>query len=247
MIKSVEKAAKILIALSNTNDMPMRLSTIAENTNLNKSTCVHILNTLCSLNFVQKISRNEGYQLGPYIYYLARDGKYRKELVSICDPIMKWLYKKTGQTVLLTILYDKYELIIHYLEGEKKLDVKKYQMIVGNIYSTATGRLVLAHQSKRDILEYVKNEGLPLKNQWPEVTDIDSLLKLLRSINDNAYVRVIMNNDEVGYACGLYDGKKHIAALGMATKGLLPNEDEIVCLLRKATKEINRHLTFTKI
>ena len=54
-----------------------------------------------------------------------RFGKYEESIISICSPILKWLYKKTGKAVILaTIKKDQKFIIIELWEiniptGEK--------------------------------------------------------------------------------------------------------------------------------
>ena len=47
MIKSVKKAMDILTILSANAEEPITLSELAEKTGMNKSTCVHIVDTMC--------------------------------------------------------------------------------------------------------------------------------------------------------------------------------------------------------
>ena len=47
MIKSVKKAMDILTILSNTGETPITLGELASKTGLNKSTCSHIVDTMC--------------------------------------------------------------------------------------------------------------------------------------------------------------------------------------------------------
>ena len=77
MIKSVKKAMDILTILSNTGETPITLGELASKTGLNKSTCSHIVDTMCESFYVERISRKDGYRLGPWAYMLSRYGGYR--------------------------------------------------------------------------------------------------------------------------------------------------------------------------
>ena len=104
MIASVEKTIKILNTISEGRNSPVSLSSISNITGINKSTCSHILSTLESEGFVKKISHTKGYVLGPAAYCLSRHGRYENEFVSICHPLINWLHKKTGYSVILAVI-----------------------------------------------------------------------------------------------------------------------------------------------
>ena len=80
MIKSVKKAMDILTILSNSGETPISLAELAEKTNLNKSTCSHIVDTMCEELYVERVSRKEGYRLGPWSY--MRSEEHTSELQS---------------------------------------------------------------------------------------------------------------------------------------------------------------------
>ena len=77
MIQSVKKAMDILTVLSATPEVPIPLGELAERTNINKSTCAHIVDTLCESFYVERVSRKDGYRLGPWAYMLSRYGHYK--------------------------------------------------------------------------------------------------------------------------------------------------------------------------
>ena len=56
MIKSVKKAMDILTILSNSGENPISLSELSERTNLNKSTCAHIVDTMCEELYVYAVT-----------------------------------------------------------------------------------------------------------------------------------------------------------------------------------------------
>lgn len=81
MIKSVKKAMDILTILSSSGEKPITLAKLSEQTGLNKSTCAHIVDTMCESFYVERVSRKEGYRLGPWSFMLSRYGSYRNSLV----------------------------------------------------------------------------------------------------------------------------------------------------------------------
>ena len=55
--------------LSSTAESPIPLNEIALRTGLNKSTCAHILEIMCDSQYVERISRKDGYRLGPLVLH----------------------------------------------------------------------------------------------------------------------------------------------------------------------------------
>lgn len=86
MIQSVERALAILVLVADGKGAPVSLKEISERTGLHRSTCAHLLETLAETGFVHQISRNEGFVLGAYAYYLTRYRVFRQELLQVCNP-----------------------------------------------------------------------------------------------------------------------------------------------------------------
>ena len=215
MIKSVKKATDILTIIGGCRD-GVSLETISRETNTCKSTCVHILQTLCAAGFVTHISRRGGYQLGPFVYYLTQNRRFRQDLIQLCNPVMAWLNKRTDETVLLSILYEEYKLIIHRIEGKHKLSNSDNQMIKGIVYPTATGRMLLAHMSEQELQKLFSKLGLPREQDWRDIHSYADMKQALAKIRAEGYVRVTEDSTVVGYACELHNPQGTVGGLGMA-------------------------------
>jgi IclR family KDG regulon transcriptional repressor len=254
MIKSVKKATEILTVISDAQNQPVNLESIAAKTKLNKSTCVHILSTFCETGFVQRISHREGYKLGPLAYYLTRYGRFQQELIQVCHPVIKWLNQQINQTTLLTIICEDRKFIIYYIEGKKKLAAKKSEMILGDIYATATGRVLMAYMSKREVTELCNKRGFPSAGQWPEAKSMEELFKILAQIRRDGYVfvrRKLGEGYELGYACEIHDEIKSLGAVGVAVsaengagRSDAVLHQLIINKLRICSREINRRIRF---
>ncbi len=244
MIKSVKKAADILTIISGFSGAAS-LEDISRETNLNKSTCAHILSTLCSVGFVTHPSRTEGYTLGPFVYYLTQNGRFGQDLIKICAPIMNWLHKRTGETVVLSVLYKEYKLIIHRIEGKLKLSPAQHRMIKGQVYLTATGRMLLAHMPEEELDAFILRMGMPRPEEWLEADTVDKLKGFLAEIRKNGYAYAADEPGACGFACELHNARGTVGALGLGVPRI-DGEDHraIIAELRRAAGEINRRLDF---
>ena len=219
MIGSVQKAIKILNVISEGKNSPVSLLYISEMTGINKSTCSHIVSTLESEGFVKKISRTKGYVLGPAAYCLSRHGRYENEFVSICHPLLRWLHKKTGYSVILAVVEGGQKYTIDCIDTEKLLP-EISGIMPDDIYRTATGRIIMANMYKSDIKEVFEKNGIPPEGHWDEVTSFETLEAKLSEIDRNGIVQTYCVRDDgkimLGYAAAVFRYTECIGAVGVA-------------------------------
>ena len=244
MVQSVKRAADILMVIAG-DGQNMTLEEIDRATNLNKSTCAHIISTLCDAGFVTRISRKEGYCLGPFVYLLTQNRCFKQELIQICSPIMNWLHRRTGETVLLSVMYEGYKLIIHRIDGRRQLSDVRTRLIKGVVYPTATGRMLLAHMPREELCSIYSRLGPPRQEEWSGVHNLKDMEAALERIRRAGYVKATDEPDVVGYACILraHSGEP-VAALGMAVPERLSDDSGLISDLKRAAQEINRRLSF---
>lgn len=253
MPTSVQKAMEILTAMSKIPFNGITLSDISKATGINKSTCIHILNALSENDYVEKISHSQGYRLGPGIYYLTRYGRFQEELIQICHPIMNWLYKKTGHTVLLAVIHENKKYIVHYIQGQRQLEEKKSNLYQGNVYASGTGRVMLSYFSRSELKVFVSECGLPEKKVWPEIKSFEDLWRELGNIRRQQVLYYSMIDEGVidhGFAAAVCESNgKCLGAVAISLpKSSEPFSKEEIdsyyALLGRSIREINRRLDY---
>lgn len=251
MATSVEKAMAILTAISKSIFNGMPLNEISEKTGINKSTCVHILNALKKNGYVEKISHSKGYRLGPGIYYLTRYGRFQEELIQLCSPIMNWLYRETGQTVLLAVIYENKKYIVHYVEGERVLEETRTNLYEGNIYASGTGRVMLSFFSRYMLKLFVDENGLPEQRIWPQVKSFEDLWRELKIIRRQPVLYYSMSDAgliDSGLAAPLLGGNgKCVGAVAISLPKITSQRtqeeiDALRVLLKRAVNGINKRI-----
>jgi DNA-binding IclR family transcriptional regulator len=242
VIQSVKRAMDILFAVSNCRQDAMRLCDISEALNIRRSTCAHLVGTLCQMGYLEQKSRNEGYQIGYLAHYIARKGGIGQQLIKTCSPVMRWLTRATGQTTILAVLRGNHKLIIHYIEGERKMGGLCRHILLGNLYSSATGRMLLACQDEETVIKLIEQSGLPTIDQWEGCQSTESLLKQLNDIRRQGFARYC-SSSLIGYSSDLKNCKGNIAALGIACNKLPKDEQQLIHQLKRATRELNRRLS----
>lgn len=253
MIKSVQKATKILSVLADKGDEAVSLSAISQKTQINKSTCSHIIATLEAEGYVVKRSGSKGYILGPAVYCLAGASRYKNHLITICRPIMQYLYKKLGYCVVLAVIENGTKYVVDSIDNGTFFD-RDMRIREDNIYCTATGRIIMQYMSDEEVCEIYRKCGVPAENGWIEICSLDELLEKTHNVKkDEIVVTRHTGRDgvNIGYGVALFDGGGCVGAIGIAVnildkdEKMLDDEDEkIKKLLIKAGKEINRRLSY---
>ena len=251
MIQSVERALAILVLVADGKGAPVSLKEISERTGLHRSTCAHLLETLAETGFVHQISRNEGFVLGAYAYYLTRYRVFRQELLQVCNPVLQWLHRQTGCTALLAILESQEKFNISCFEQEDGLLHARGELFLGNLYTSATGRVLLAHMPDASAAALVRKVGLPPEAVWREAQSLPQLLAELAQIRKREYIRVDAVVDGCpGAQYGAYVAREHEpgAAVGLflphAQAANDAQDGRTIAALMRAVREISRRLRF---
>lgn len=243
MINSVKKALDILTILSNTGEKPISLSELAEKSNLNKSTCAHILSTMCEELYVERVSRKEGYRLGPWSYMLSRYGSYYNTLSKQSYPVLKWLHKQLDAAVFLSVVCNGRKYIIAHIDPDNILPMSDEIIIQGCLETTATGKLLMAYMDFETLHFTLSKRTSETKKDimTPE------LKRDLKIILQNGYAYCFVDSDaQHSFAFKVTSGEKNIASLGV----LYPNSkdstsfrEKVLKLGKIAASEISRRNT----
>ncbi len=244
MIKSVKKALDILTILSNSGEKPIPLAELAKLTALNKSTCAHIVDTMCEELYVERVSRKEGYRLGPWAYMLSRYGSYYNSLSKTAYPILKWLHKELDAAVFLSVVCNGRKYIVLHIDPDTILPMSDGSIIQGNLETTATGRLLLAFMDD-ETLHYTLAKRL---NETKQKILTQKLEAELKKIRQQGYAHcVVPPVDHQSYAFRIMDGGKNIASLGVLYVGEKDSpeyREKVIRSGKTAASEISRRKAF---
>jgi len=257
MINSVAKALHILTELSNGENEPVTVKMLSDKLDINRTTCQHIIKTLEENGYAERVSHHDGYILGPEAYFLSRFGKYAENTISVCRPVLRWLYRESGYPVILSTIKNDKKFIIEYFDDEHKVFGNRENIRYDDIYRTATGRAILANMNRDEIYNIFQKYGVPEKNMWEEVTSYEALIRELSKIGrkDVVITRHSFENPDkmsIGYGCAIYKNSTCIGAVGIAlsmakNEYAVFNEEEqrIISYLHKAVAEITRRLNYS--
>ena len=251
MIQSVQRAMRLLSILADANHSPVRLSELADRAELNKSTCAHLIDTLETEGYAVRISHSKGYVLGPAAYCLSRFGRYKSELVATCRPVMQYLHRQLGKTVVLAVIEANNKYIIDCIDDGDIFEQKAH-IRADDIYRTATGRAILANLDRDRLTDIFQKYGAPKAGDWPEVTSLDEMRRQLAKTDPHAVVATRQTQGttvSIGYGTALFDRHGCCGAIGVAVnvsaadeKAFSAEDLHIRHLLERGANEINRRL-----
>jgi len=215
MIQVLERAFRILDFVAEDSEVPKSLSAIAGYARLNAGTCANIVKTLCEQNFLEQVGRKKGYILGPAVYYLARNGPYRKDIIKVAELFVTRLASMLHETVLVATLHQGKRSILLRVDGDNVLAVRNEFLLQESVYDAPTGRLLLAFLPEPQLKGFIKEKGLPDRNSWPEAVTAKKLKDSLDVIRRQSLVVRTTGKDVVGIAFPIRQYGSVIAALGL--------------------------------
>ena len=246
MIKSVKKAMDILTILSANAEEPITLGELSEQTGLNKSTCAHIVDTLCESFYVERVSRTKGYRLGPWAYMLSRYGCYQNTLVNISTPLLKWLQSKTDATVFISVICNGKKYIVYHIDKAGILPMSDGSIIQGLLETTATGLLLMTHMDSESLRHALSHRGEEDSLSPAQITpELNETFKKIRT-QGYAY-RAVPSQQTQSYAFGITEGARVTAALGILYPDSMDTPEyraSVLKLGRNVANEISRRLEF---
>lgn len=215
MIQVIVRAFKILeeVAID-----PLRVWSIAEMAKIidvQSATCFHIANSMVELGYLERLGVRKGYRLGPAVNRLCHSPAYRPDLVEAADHLLRTYSEKLKEPALLCVINGIKRYILCESGSGGRLQVNYNLTVIEDIYSTATGRILLAWQPEAQVKELVEATGLPRGAEWENVSTIEELLEELKKVREGNGV-VLMNNPylaQVGFP--VFDAEnKMVAAIG---------------------------------
>lgn len=244
---ALEKAFAILAELSRAPERWRPLGDLADAAGVHRATAAHALRKLVALHYAEQDGPRGGYRLGPMPHFLTRHGSYRRDLVAAAQPHMARLTRETGGVAVLAALVHGRRLTLCRIEGGGALRVHESVELGDNVYATPTGRLLLAHATPDEVELVLAENGLP-GDAWPEARDRAGLSRAVAAVRRRGGCLVVMRPEIGAAACGVHEGGRTSAALGVylpAFRFRGRNRTHILSRLRDAAEAITSDLEQT--
>jgi DNA-binding IclR family transcriptional regulator len=245
MVQVLIKAFDIIELVVQRNGQAISLTEISDELQLNQATAANIINTMVSRGYLEHIGKKKGYRLGPSAYRLTNEIPYEQDLVNTARHIMEALTTQLNESSILGVLRNNKRYILHAVNSAQEIQVQMRSE--RNIYETATGRLLLAYLSEKDLDRFIQHTGLPDATLWEEATTKEGLIKILNYIRNAGLVSTNMHNRHVkGFAVPIFVREQVVASLSIFApeyRCSALREKEIIQLLKESGRVISEKLS----
>ena len=247
MTQVLDKAFSILELLTIASPSAVKPGEVATLLNINNATCSRILKDLSNAGYVEKISREAGYAIGPRAFTFSKQVYYNTDLINTAEPHIEECARKLGVSVILAELKNNQRYILSHHNYYRNSKIKTNKFSYTDLFQTATGVLLLAYASMAERENAVKQYGLPTINIFAEVSDNSGFHKLLDKIKNKSYAYYDKKENDISiYAVPVFKGEKMVAALGVTFIGVLAqdeNKKSILEEVNRTAKKINKALS----
>lgn len=173
MIKVLDKSFGILEAVVNASPRPMRISVLAEKIGINVATCARIVRDLVDADYLDQVSRQEGYTVGPRMLTLGNNVAYKPWLVKCAARILSRTAETVSASVMLAERRGDLRYILYHRNCCTKLPIEMTEIAYRDLLSTATGLMLASYmpvEERAEMIAGYEDDGLVL---YDENTDFD--------------------------------------------------------------------------
>ncbi|MGB7334401.1 MAG: IclR family transcriptional regulator [Salaquimonas sp.] len=185
-IQSVNRALTILEVLASEGGA-LPLSELAMRSQLNQSTCHHLISTLVGRGYLAHLGRNRGYALGQKFHELADLTGRQSDLGEVLKSGVEALSEQLGHSVQLAILSDT-SLMTKLRVTQSVNEVTETDEItkMTALHATATGKAMLAWLPDTELARVVAANGLTGYTA-NTITSLSGLMQELGLVRRNGY------------------------------------------------------------
>jgi DNA-binding IclR family transcriptional regulator len=185
LINSILRASNILRCFLGEKSH-FKISELARQLELDRSTTYRILLSLEKCGFVEKDERTGEYSLGLSAFEIGNTYLRRLDILQVSKPIMTELALKVQETVHLAVLSDMEILYIDKVDSPRTLGVMSKIGQRGPLYCTALGKTLLAFQPEDAQSRIIHKMRLaPLTPRT--ITSKQKLVEELKTIRKQGY------------------------------------------------------------
>lgn len=246
-LSSVENALRVL-ELFTPNEAEKRVTEIAKELNLAKSTVARLLKTLLKHGYVKQNEETKKYSLGNKILTLYGSLIENLEIVKEAYPFLKALADETSEAILLAQLEQDYVIYIEEIKSTYSIKIFAHKGRINPVHSTSSGKVLLAHKSTEEIEAFLSTRLE--KTTAKTIIDKDTLRQQLMQIREVGYSYI-----ENEYIDGIFSvaapvrdySNEVIAAVALVGPTQRINKEktqQYIKMVSETAKKISRHLGY---
>ena len=185
LINSIIRASNILRCFSG-EKTHFKISEVAHQLQLDRSTTYRILLSLEKCGFVEKDKKTGEYSLGVATFETGNTYLRRMDFIQISKPIMADLALEVQETVHLAVLSDTEIVYVDKVDSPRTLGVMSKIGQRAPVYCTGLGKVLLAHQPNDELSRIVQQIKLkPFTRNT--ISSKRKLVEELRKITKQGY------------------------------------------------------------
>ncbi len=243
-IQSVDRALDVLEALAEAGEeLPLR--EVAARTDLNVSTCHHLLATLVKRGYAGRSRLGRLYFIGNKVSELSHRRFSQFNIVEMAMPILRRLNQETGEALKLSALQGHELVTLAELDSSHPIQVRADTISESTAaHATATGKAILAWLPEVEIAKVIAENGLRRFTDRT-ITNIEELMEQLRYVRRNGYAS---DNEEfqtgvVGVGAAVRDHHGAVIAAVSSSVPEMRSTTQLLETMRSAVRHCARELS----
>ena len=251
MIKVIEKTFAILEEIVLASPKPLTPGMAAERTGVNRVTAWRILRELMEAGYVIRVSRSEGYTVGPRVHALAQAADFWGEFMRCAVPVVDRVAARIEDFALISRCWHTQRYILYQSNGNPRHPIHLNSLSWQDSYSMATGVIEMAYLPLERALEiYDRTPDEERLNFLPEFRNRSEVPGALAVLRQQGYYHFLRRDAGIGiFGFPTFSRGKFAAALGCSVdfaKAYGPMGEFIFETGRKAAEEITMRLAATR-
>ncbi len=210
MIQVINRSIDILEYVAEEINRPKLMGNIAQDLNLNTSTCANIIKTLVNRGLLRKAHDEKGYLIGARLTEISNGSLGFSDLIDRANHLFADKPKTLDENCLIAVLKeDKRQIIFNKASTQLIQATTPTEKLA---YDSSTGRLLIAFLEEKELQLYIKKYGLPNKNTWSKATSRIGFFDEIKRIKSQGYALIEDTVQVVGVATPIYKNDKVIAS-----------------------------------
>lgn len=246
-LSSVGNALRILNCFS-LEKPEKRVTDLALELNIGKSTVSRLLATLANEGYVRKDKETQKYSLGLKILMLYSALTVNLEIIKEARSSLEKLFEETSESIQIAELEDLHVIYIDQIKSRHPVHILAHIGRINPIHCTSSGKLLLAYQNEQAINDLLSKELIAYTPYT--ITSPHILLEELKVIQKEGYC-ISMNEfieGVISISTPIRDYKGNVvAAISIVGPTQRINGSKVVSYLNKlfsAAKEISKNLGY---
>nr|WP_294898748.1 IclR family transcriptional regulator C-terminal domain-containing protein [uncultured Pedobacter sp.] len=234
MIQVINRSIDILEYVAEEINRPKLMGNIAQDLNLNTSTCANIIKTLVSRGLLKRAEDEKGYLIGTRLIEISNGSLGFSDLIDSANHLFADKSKTIDENCLIAVLKDDKRQIIFNRPSAQLIQATT--PTEKTAYDSSTGRLLIAFLEEKDLQLYLKKYGLPNKNTWSQATSRIGFFEEIKKIRAQGYALIEDTVQVVGVATPIYKNEKVIASFSIYLPSFRFNEKVKAAMIAKASE-----------